>query len=124
MTEIPLSHPVIVRDSRGLSVAGTRVTLYSIMDYVKAGWPPALIRDWLSLSDTQIDAVMDYIEKHRPEVETEYETVLREADEIRKYWEERNREHFAKVAAMPPRPGSEKIRAKLQIRKAKWKAAR
>jgi uncharacterized protein (DUF433 family) len=124
MTETTPSHPVIVRNSRGLSLAGTRITLYSIMDYVKAGWPPALIRDWLSLSDTQINAVMDYIETHRPEVEAEYQTVLREADEIRKYWEERNREHFAKVAAVPPGPGNEKIRAKLQVRKAKWKAAR
>jgi hypothetical protein len=37
--------PTVVRTSRGLSVAGTRITLYSIMDCVVAGWPPKLIRD-------------------------------------------------------------------------------
>jgi len=43
---------------------------------------------------------------------------LQTATEIRQYWEERNRERFAKIAAMPPKPGQETIRAKLQ----EWKA--
>ncbi len=64
---------------------------------------------------------MDYIETHREEVEAEYEIVLRQVEEIRQYWEERNRERFAQIAAMPPKPGQEEIRAKLRARKAKWK---
>ena len=35
----------VIRTSRGLSVAGTRITLYIITDYIKAGWTPKLIRD-------------------------------------------------------------------------------
>lgn len=89
----------VVRTSRGLSVAGKRITLYDIMDYLKAGWVTEEIRDVLRLTDEQINDVMDYIETNREEVEAEYQQVLREAEENRKYWEERNRKRLAKIAA-------------------------
>jgi uncharacterized protein (DUF433 family) len=111
------SQSTVVRTSRGLSIAGTRITLYNVMDYLKAGWQPKLIQDWLNLSDTQIAEVMDYIATHKDEVETEYQEVIKTAEENRKYWEERNRERFAKIAKMPPKPGQEKVRAKLQAAK-------
>jgi uncharacterized protein (DUF433 family) len=107
----------VVRTSRGLSIAGTRITLYSIMDYLKAEWPPHLIRDWLNLKDKQIEDVLNYIDTHREEVEAEYQLVLKQAEENERYWREYNREHFAKVAALPPKPGQEEIRAKLQAAK-------
>ncbi len=109
----------VVRTSRGLSVSGTRITLYSIMDYIKADYPAVLIRDIFNLTDRQISDVMNYIETHHQEVEAEYRLVLQQAEETRKYWENRNRSHFAEIAAMPPKPGQEKIRAKLQAAKAK-----
>jgi uncharacterized protein (DUF433 family) len=108
-----IHQPTVVRTSRGLSVAGTRITLYSIMDYVTAGWPPKLIRDWLNLSDQQIANVMAYIDEHRAEVEAEYQQVLQEAEENRRYWEEYNRERFACIAELPARPEQAAIRAKL-----------
>ena len=120
MTETTSSQLTVVRTSRGLSIAGTRITLYSIMDYLKANWPPQLIRDWLNLTDKQMNDVLDYIEAHREEVEAEYQMVLKEAEETEQYWREYNREHFAKVATIPPKPGQEAIRAKLKARKAKW----
>ena len=110
----------VIRTERGLTIAGTRITLYSVMDYVKADWPTELIKNWMNITDEQITGVMDYIEAHREEVEAEYEIVLQQAEEIRQYWEERNRERFAQIAAMPPKPGQEEIRAKLRARKAKW----
>jgi hypothetical protein len=110
----------IIRTSRGLSIAGTRITLYTIMDYIKADWPPKLIQNWLNLTDKQINDVMDYIKTHSKEVEVEYQTILKEAEETERYWREYNQEHLARVAAMPPKPGQEAIRAKLQERKAKW----
>ena len=117
MNETNIQQTTVVRTSRGLSIAGTRITLYSIMDYIKAGWPPHLIRDWLNLTDKQIEDVMNYIDTHRAEVEAEYQLVLQQAEETERYWREYNREHFAKVAAMPPKPGQEEIRAKLQAAK-------
>jgi len=113
------SQSTVVRTSRGLSIAGTRITLYNVMDYLKAGWQPKLIQDWLNLSDKQIDEVMDYIEAHKDEVEAEYQEVIKTAEENRQYWEERNRERFDKIAKLPPKPGQEKIRAKLQAAKEK-----
>ena len=79
----------VVRTSRGLSIAGTRITIYDVMDYLTDYWPPKLIQHWLNLTDKQITDVMDYIETHRAEVEAEYQTVLQYAEEIRQYWEER-----------------------------------
>ncbi|RUR72477.1 DUF433 domain-containing protein [Chlorogloeopsis fritschii PCC 9212] len=109
----------IIRTERGLTIAGTRITLYDVMDYVTAQYPPKFIRNILSLTDEQIDAALAYIEAHRTEVEAEYQTVLEEAEELRQYWEEQNRELFARIAAKPPKPGTEAIRAKLQAAKAK-----
>ena len=117
----------VVRTGRGLSVAGTRITLYSVMDYIKADWPPKLIQAVLNLTDKQIADVIDYadinhpFETHRVEVEAEYQEVLQQAKENREYWEARNRERLAKIASMaePSEPGQEEIRAKLQAAKAR-----
>jgi uncharacterized protein (DUF433 family) len=109
---------IVVRTERGLTIAGSRLTLYDVMDYVTAGWPPKLIRDWLDLTEEQIADVMAYIAAHRAEVEQEYRVVLRRAEEERRYWEERNRERFAQIAAMPPGTDYPEARAKLAAAKA------
>jgi len=119
MTKNGHQHSTVVRTSRGLSIVGTRITLYSIMDYVLADWPPKLIRDRFNLTDQQIIEVMTYIDEHRTEVEEEYQQVLRQAAENRAYWEERNREHFAKITAQPLKPEQAAVRAKLAAHKAK-----
>ena len=121
--ETTIPQNTVVRTSRGLSIAGTRITLYNIMDYLKADWPPKLIQDRLNLTDKQMADVMEYIETHRAEVEAEYQLVLQQAEEIRQYWENRNRERFAEIAAMPPKPGREEIQAKLQAWKKKLELA-
>ena len=109
----------IIRTERGLTISGTRITLCDIMDYLNTGWAPKLIREWFRLTDAQLDAATSYIDAHRDEVETEYQEVLKTAQEIRDYWEEKNRERFAQIAQLPPKPGQEAIRAKLQAHKAK-----
>lgn len=107
----------VVRTDRGLSVSGTRITLYSIMDYVKAGWPARLIRDRFDLTDKQLNDVLEYIKTYSRDVEAEYELVLKQAQEDRQYWEARNRERFAQIEAMGPPPGKEDIWKKIQIKK-------
>jgi hypothetical protein len=108
---------VIRRPDRGLTVNGTRITLYFIMDLIYAQWPQQLIQDRLNLTDKQITDVMAYIEAHRAEVEAEYQLVLQQAEENRRYWEERNRERFAEIAQMGPLPGKEEAWKKLQAKK-------
>ena len=117
MASITSSAPTVIRTSRGLSIAGTRITLYSIMDYLKAGWPTELIRDRLNLTDEQIVDVLDYIEAHREEMEAEYALVLRQAEENRHFWQERNQKRFAQILAKGPPPGKEAIWTKLQAKK-------
>ncbi len=117
-----LSNEHIVRTERGLTIAGTRITLYDVMDYLKYQYPPKLIREKLGLNDEQIHSALAYIDTHSAEVEAEYQECLQTAVEIRQYWEERNRERFAKIADMPPKPGQEALRAKLQAWKARIKA--
>jgi phage terminase Nu1 subunit (DNA packaging protein) len=112
-------NPIVVRTERGLSISGTRKTLYQVMDYIKAGRPTTLIRDVMKLTDEEIDGVMQYIAEHRAEVEAEYQQVLKDAEEERRYWEERNRERFAQIAALPPRTDYPEARAKLAAAKAK-----
>ena len=117
MAAISTTTPTVIRTERGLTIAGTRVTLYDVMDYVTADWPPKLIRDRLNLTDQQITDVMDYIAAHRAEVEADYQDVLQEAQANRQYWESRNRQRFAQIAALPPKPGQEALREKLRL----WK---
>lgn len=111
--------PTVIRNSRGLSINGTRITMYDVMDYVRAGRSPEYIQEILRLTDRQIADVMAYMAEHREEVETEYQQVLQEAEENRHYWEERNRERLAAIAALPPNPKFATIKAKLDERKAK-----
>jgi len=119
MASVSDEQTAIIRTEWGLTIAETRITLYDVMDYVIAQYPPKLIGDVLNLNQEQVNAALLYIEKNRAEVEAEYQAVLREAEEIRQYWEERNREHFARIAAIPPQPGREALWAKLQEQKAR-----
>lgn len=119
MTSAPNLKPTIVRTERGLSISGTRITLYDVMDYITAQYPPNFIRSLLDLTEEQINTALAYIEANRVEVEADYQIVLKQAAESRQYWEERNREHFARVAAMPPKPGKESLREKLLEQKAR-----
>jgi uncharacterized protein (DUF433 family) len=122
MASLSNGHETIVRTERGLTIAGTRITLYDVMDYLKAQYPPKLIREKLGLNEAQIHSALTYIDTHCAEVEAEYQECLQTAVEIRQYWEERNRERFAEIAAMPPKPGQEALRAKLQTWKARIEA--
>jgi hypothetical protein len=71
------------------------------------------------LTEEQINAALSYIEINYPEVEAEYQLILKQAEENRQYWEERNREHFARIATIPPKPGREALWEKLQAQKAR-----
>ncbi|MEP6519502.1 DUF433 domain-containing protein [Microcoleus vaginatus] len=122
MTTISKEATAIIRTERGLAIAGTRITIYDIMDYVTAQYPPKFIRGLFDLTEEQINAALAYIEANRADVEAEYQMVLKEAEELRLYYEEKNRDLIARIAAQPPKPGEEAIRAKLQAAKAKLKS--
>ncbi|MEO0374424.1 MAG: DUF433 domain-containing protein [Cyanobacteria bacterium P01_A01_bin.17] len=119
VTPNPDRQPAIVRTERGLTIADTRITLYDVMDYVLAGYPSKFIQGLFELTEDQINAALVYIEDNLAEVEAEYKLVIQEAEELRKYYEEQNRERIAQIALQPPKPGTEDAWEKLQAAKAK-----
>lgn len=122
MTQTSNGQTAIVRTERGLTISGTRITLYDVMDYVTAQYPPKFIQGLFELTEAQINAALAYIEANRAAVEAEYQIVLKEAEELRQYYEEKNRDLIARLAAQPPKPGQEAVRAKLQAAKAKFES--
>lgn len=109
----------IVRTERGLTINGTRITLYDLMDYIHAGYPVKLIRNYFfNITDQQFNAAIAYIENHREQVDLEYQLVLQEAAINRYYWEGVNKERFAQATNRTPRPENKKAWEKLQS----WKA--
>jgi Tfp pilus assembly protein PilO len=89
------------------------------MDYVQAGMSPSLIRDHFKLTIKQTADVLHYIETHQEEIKTEYQQVLKEAEEIRNYWEQRNRERFEAIKAQNPRAEQAHLYEKLRADKAR-----
>jgi uncharacterized protein (DUF433 family) len=117
MSETRELQPTVVRNKRGLSINGTRITLYDVMGYLRAGLSPEQIQEWLPLSRRQVAEAMEYIASHRAEVEAEYDQVVAKAEENHRYWEERNRDRLARIASTPPKPEHAAAWAKLQALK-------
>lgn len=113
----------VVRTARGLSIAGTRITLYNIVEYLEAGWTPQRIQETLQLSDAQINDVTGYLSKYRQEVEKEYQQVVQRAEENRKYWEAKKQAHLAKRKTALLTPEQMALRAKFEKWRSKTKAA-
>ena len=63
----------IVKTGRGPEIAGTRITVYDVIEYYKAGRHRDMIATILSLSSQQVEAAIRYIEEHRDEVMASYE---------------------------------------------------
>ncbi|ETR67572.1 MAG: hypothetical protein OMM_11446 [Candidatus Magnetoglobus multicellularis str. Araruama] len=65
--------PTIVKTYRGLTIAGTRITLDQIMDYIKAKLPDEIIREHFRLTIKQVEDILLYIQQHYDDVEAEYQ---------------------------------------------------
>jgi uncharacterized protein (DUF433 family) len=70
----------IIDRGRGPELAGTRITVYDVLDYHGLGWHRDMIADTLELSSQQVEVAIRYIEEHRDEVMADYaEMLAREA---------------------------------------------
>ena len=63
----------IIKTGRGPEIAGTRITVYDVIEYYKAGRHSDMIADTLELSSQQVEVAIRYIEEHREEVMANYE---------------------------------------------------
>ena len=114
---LPRENHTVVRTPRGLSVKGSRLTLYSIMDGIRENNSLKNVRDLYELTDEEMLDVLDYIHLHKQEVEQEYQAVLKSAEENRKYWEEKNKEQLERAYQQ-----SETVRAKLREWREQYRA--
>ncbi len=71
---------LIVETGRGPSVAGTRITVYAIMDYLKEDFIRMVIKEAFRLSDEQLQAALQYVAEHAEELWRDYERLRRSED--------------------------------------------
>ncbi len=99
----------IIDRGRGPEIQGTRITVYDVIDYWKDDWRASQIAAVFRLPIEDIEAAIDYIERHEAEVMADYEQIVARHQHAT-YSPEvqaklaRNREAFrAKVEAMRTR---------------------
>jgi len=66
----------IIDRGRGPEIAGTRITIYDVIDYHMSECHRDMIADTLELSSEQVEVAIRYIEEHRDEVMVEYREML------------------------------------------------
>jgi uncharacterized protein (DUF433 family) len=66
----------IVDRGDGPKVEGTRITVYTILEYLRAGRTRDWIAAMLNLSSRQVQAAIDYIRDHKTQVTADYEKIL------------------------------------------------
>jgi uncharacterized protein (DUF433 family) len=71
-----LMDTVIINRGRGPEIAGTRITVYDILDYSTRGHHPTYIAAILDVSSDEVLAALKYIEEHQEEVMAEYQKIL------------------------------------------------
>ena len=101
MSAITTTNSLIVETPRGPSIAGTRITVYSVMDYLKANRSKEYILQFLRVTPEQLDAAIEYIEQHSEEVEQDYRRILRRSQELREHYENVFRERSPYPPDMP-----------------------
>ena len=95
----------IIDRGRGPEVAGTRVTVYRIMDFLREGSSAGRIATELHLTEAQVRVALDYIAMHCGTVEAEYETILQRV-------QQRNPPHVEAGRATSPDALKQRIRAR------------
>jgi uncharacterized protein (DUF433 family) len=66
----------IVDRGDGLKIKGTRITVYTVVEYLLGAWSKQRIADLLQLREEQVQAAIDYIEANDLEVLRTYVKIL------------------------------------------------
>lgn len=67
--------PCIVDRGDGPKIEGTRITIYTVLEYLRAGRTRDWIAAMLNLSSRQVQVAMDYICDHEAQISAEYENI-------------------------------------------------
>jgi uncharacterized protein (DUF433 family) len=77
MGGLRMSYEEFIHDrGRGPEIKGTRITVYSIIDYLLSGERCDWIAAFLGLSSQEVQAAIDYIADHKAEVIASYAEIL------------------------------------------------
>jgi uncharacterized protein (DUF433 family) len=68
--------PRIVDRGDGPKIAGTRITVYTVWEYLRVGRTRDWIAAMLNLSSQQVQAAIDYIDAHSEAIEAEYGQIM------------------------------------------------
>jgi uncharacterized protein (DUF433 family) len=82
-----LKTPTIIRTERGLTIKGTRVTLYDILAHLEQNWSEEKVREWFGLKKEEMEDVLLFIADNREELEAEFAQILTNAENNRAFWE-------------------------------------
>jgi uncharacterized protein (DUF433 family) len=107
------------RSDRGLVIAGSRLTLYEIMDLVKKSWSSEQILDFYPLTVGQLQDAYNYFAAHGEVFEAEYQQVVRESEELEQYYRAKQEELMRAAANRPRTPEEAALRARFEEEKAK-----
>jgi uncharacterized protein (DUF433 family) len=66
----------IIDRGDGPKIEGTRITVYTVFEYLQQGRSRELIAATLGLSSRQVQAAIDYIRQHRDEVQREFDKIM------------------------------------------------
>jgi uncharacterized protein (DUF433 family) len=111
--------PLIVETRRGPCIAGTRITVFSVMDYLKGERSRDFIKHVMGISDAQLDAVLEYIALHKEAVEQEYTAIVRRSEERRAHYDK----IFHERSPFPPDMSLEERVARMRQRLAEKRHA-
>jgi uncharacterized protein (DUF433 family) len=76
-TEPAAPAPAEIHDrGRGPEIKGTRITVFDVLDYALACWPPERIATLFDIRTDQVEAAVDYIREHKIEVLKAYVEIL------------------------------------------------
>jgi len=71
-----MTRPRVIDRGDGPKIEGTRITVYTVLEYLRAGRTRDWIAAMLNLSSDQIQAAIDYIHDHDAQVNAEYEKII------------------------------------------------
>jgi uncharacterized protein (DUF433 family) len=71
-----MEEPRIVDRGDGPKIKGTRITVYTVLEYLRAGRSRDWIAATLNLSSRQVQAAMDYLHEHEVGVAEDYGNIL------------------------------------------------
>ena len=105
--------PLIVETSRGPCIAGRRLTVYVIYEHLQSSLDREFIKQHLCLSDTQLDAAIEYIARHKDKIAKDYAEIMRQSEERQAHYEQIYRQRSRFPADLSPEERATMLRQRL-----------